>query len=134
MIMENKKPPEGSKISVFYDGTCGLCAKEINHYKKIAPNNIFEWIDITEDLVLFEALGYTQKDGLMALHAYDHNKVMHKGVEAFIVIWAQLKRWNLLAHFVSIIRIRQIANFVYKHFAKWRFKKMGYATCPINKG
>lgn len=35
-------------IKVFYDGKCGLCTKEINHYKKIAPKNIFSWIDITE--------------------------------------------------------------------------------------
>jgi len=34
-------------ITVFYDGQCGLCLKEINHYKKIAPPNIFEWKDIT---------------------------------------------------------------------------------------
>ena len=24
-------------VTVFYDGKCGLCSKEINHYKKIAP-------------------------------------------------------------------------------------------------
>ena len=23
--------------TVFYDGKCGLCSKEINHYMKIAP-------------------------------------------------------------------------------------------------
>ncbi|MDE4948910.1 DUF393 domain-containing protein, partial [Francisella tularensis subsp. holarctica] len=27
-------------IKVFYDGLCGLCTKEINQYKKIAPKNI----------------------------------------------------------------------------------------------
>ena len=26
------------EATVFYDGKCGLCSKEINHYKKIAPN------------------------------------------------------------------------------------------------
>ena len=35
-------------ITVFYDGKCGLCSKEINHYKKIAPQGIFNWQDITE--------------------------------------------------------------------------------------
>ena len=35
------------KISVFYDGKCGLCDKEISHYKKIAPPEIFNWQDIT---------------------------------------------------------------------------------------
>ena len=28
-------------IKVFYDGKCGLCSKEINHYRKIAGAGIF---------------------------------------------------------------------------------------------
>jgi predicted DCC family thiol-disulfide oxidoreductase YuxK len=36
-------------ISVFYDGKCGMCRKEITHYKRIAPENVFNWIDITVD-------------------------------------------------------------------------------------
>ena len=35
-------------IIVFYDGKCGLCSKEINYYRKIAPNDIFDWQDITK--------------------------------------------------------------------------------------
>ena len=34
---------------VFYDGKCGLCNKEINYYKRIAPKNIFEWYDIASN-------------------------------------------------------------------------------------
>ena len=36
-------------VTVFYDGKCGLCSKEINHYRKIAPENVFDWQDITEN-------------------------------------------------------------------------------------
>ena len=28
-------------IQVFYDGKCGLCAKEIEYYKGIVPQGIF---------------------------------------------------------------------------------------------
>ncbi|MFT7460831.1 MAG: hypothetical protein ACI909_003521, partial [Planctomycetota bacterium] len=35
-------------IRVFYDGKCGLCSKEINHYRRIARNGVFNWPDITE--------------------------------------------------------------------------------------
>ena len=36
-------------IKVFYDGKCGLCSKEINYYKRIAPKNTFEWYDIAKN-------------------------------------------------------------------------------------
>ena len=38
---------ENKLITVFYDGKCGLCNKEIDHYRKISPVGIFNWQDIT---------------------------------------------------------------------------------------
>lgn len=131
--MDNQNQRCAGVITVFYDGACGLCAKEINHYEKIAPRGVFEWVDITRDMTAFEGLGYTQEDGLRALHALDENGGMHKGVDAFIVIWAQLSRWRLLALFVSLPGIHFMAAFLYKHFANWRFKKLGYSVCQINR-
>ena len=39
---------ENKLITVFYDGKCGLCNKEIDHYRKISPVGIFHWQDITK--------------------------------------------------------------------------------------
>lgn len=132
---KNSSPRSGivPKIIVFYDGACGLCAKEINHYKKIAPSHAFEWVDVTHDLILFESMGYTKEEGLRSLHALDRQENMHKGVDAFILIWSQLKRWNVLSFVVSLPVIYSSTKFLYKHFANWRFKKMGYGACQINK-
>ncbi len=132
-MMNNKPIKHTDKITVFYDGACGLCSKEIEHYKAIAPVEIFEWIDITRDFSVFESLGYQKADGLRALHALDHQRNMHIGVDAFILIWTQLKRWRILGFFVSLPIIRHLAAFLYKHFANWRFKKLGYGACQINK-
>ena len=36
-------------ITVFYDGKCNLCSKEIKYYKSIADENVFNWFDIAND-------------------------------------------------------------------------------------
>ena len=36
-------------ITVFYDGKCNLCSKEIKYYKSIAGENVFNWFDIAND-------------------------------------------------------------------------------------
>ena len=36
-------------ITVYYDGKCKICSKEINYYKKIASKNIFNWVDIANN-------------------------------------------------------------------------------------
>ena len=111
-------------ISVFYDGKCGLCSKEINHYRKIAPDGIFDWQDITKSDDSLKKLGITLSEGLKLLHARDNHRKIHVGLDAFILIWKQLKRWRLLAALVSLPVIRQIADLAYRSFANWRFRRL----------
>ena len=110
--------------TVFYDGKCGLCAKEINHYRKIAPDGKFHWQDITKSTGDLNKHGISISDGLKLLHALDDSDRLHIGVDAFILIWTQLRHWKVLALIVSLPIIRQIVNITYRAFANWRFKRL----------
>lgn len=118
-------------ITVYYDGKCGICAKEIRYYKRIAPENTFVWQDLTEISQGFIEKGYKLSEGLKSLHAEDATGQMHKGVDAFILIWKQLKYWNVLAFFVALPVIKQIAKFTYKMFAKWRFANLKHCQLAL---
>ena len=118
-------------ITVFYDGKCGLCRREIEHYKRIAPQGIFEWVDITITPEPFTSLGFLVNDGLRALHVRDAAQNIHIGVGAFIVIWQQIPRWRVLALLMNLPLIKPLANTIYGRFANWRFKRLGYDTCYI---
>ena len=119
-------------ITVFYDGKCGLCRREIEHYKKIAPPEVFAWQDITIFSETFLRKGYSVKDGLKALHVEDHMGVMHTGVDAFVIIWQKLPRpWSLLPLLLSIPLIMPMTEKLYFAFAAWRFNKLGYDKCDL---
>jgi predicted DCC family thiol-disulfide oxidoreductase YuxK len=118
-------------ITVFYDGKCGLCRREIEHYKRIAPQGVFAWVDITTTPEAFTALGYSLHDGLKALHVRDGAGQMHVGVDGFAMLWQQLPRWRMLAWLVRLPMIRPLAGRLYSAFAAWRFKKLGYGTCEL---
>jgi len=120
-------------ITVFYDGKCGLCSKEINHYRKIAPSDIFNWQDITESADELSNEGITLSEGLKLLHAKDNSGQIHVGVDAFILIWRQLERWRVLAVLVGLPIIRQIAGMGYKTFANWRFKGLEHCQLTARK-
>jgi hypothetical protein len=68
---------------VTYDGKCGLCHREIEHYKNIAPEFIFNWVDITVDKSALEKSDISYVDGLKLLHAKDEHGDLHVGVDAF---------------------------------------------------
>lgn len=113
-------------ITVFYDGRCGLCRREIAHYRRIAPAGAFDWQDITVDAAPLEALGVCYADGLRRLHVQDAQGRLQVGVDAFLQIWRRLPRWRVLAAVVALPGIRAAAGIAYDAFADWRFNRLAH--------
>ena len=118
-------------IRVFYDGKCGLCRREIEHYKRIAPVGVFDWVDIKVDASSLEKLSIAYADGLKLLHAQDAQGKLHVGVDAFILIWRQIPRWRVLVSIVGAGFIRPVANIAYRAFAAWRFNRLSHCQIAI---
>lgn len=120
-------------ITVYYDGKCGLCSKEIAHYKAIAPDGIFDWQDITlsADELIQEGVSLAQ--GLKLLHAKDRDGRLHVGVDAFILIWKQLQRWRLLAKVVELPIVRRSTGMAYRAFANWRFSRLEHCQLAVKQ-
>ena len=120
-------------ITVFYDGKCGLCAREIAHYRRIATPGAFTWVDITELSTPLEALGISLAEGLKILHAQDADGQLHKSVDAFLLIWRQLRYWRMLALMVSLPGIYHLAKLSYRWFASWRFSRLTHCQIAANE-
>ncbi len=131
-LKQDNQDNENDMISVFYDGKCGLCRREIEYYKRIAPKGVFQWQDVTVDSSTLQKLGITYADSLRLLHAQDASGKLHVGVDAFILIWQHLPRWKILATIVSFPVIRPAAEIAYKAFAAWRFKRLSHCQMALN--
>ncbi|MEK9887987.1 MAG: DUF393 domain-containing protein [Gammaproteobacteria bacterium] len=118
-----------SVISVFFDGKCNLCSKEIDYYQRIAPKNTFNWVDITKTPGELDKFEIKLSDGLRLMHVADSNGNIFTGVDAFIIMWKQIKYWKFLGLFVSLPIVKQIAKLLYQYFADWRFNR--YEHCLI---
>ena len=70
-------------ITVFYDGKCSLCSKEINYYKTIANPKKFIWLDVANNPNYLKSIDVNLSDALMQLHVLDNKNNIHVGVEAF---------------------------------------------------
>jgi predicted DCC family thiol-disulfide oxidoreductase YuxK len=118
-----------SVISVFFDGKCNLCSKEIDYYQRIAPKNTFNWVDITKTPGELDKFEIKLSDGLRLMHVADSNGNIFTGVDAFIIMWKQIKYWKFLGLFVSLPIVKQFAKLLYQYFADWRFNR--YEHCLI---
>ena len=120
-------------IKVYFDGICGLCSKEIKYYKKIAPESIFEWIDVAKDPNAMNDYKITQAEALLYLHAIDNDNIIYVGSDAFALIWKNLPKWNILGQLISFPIMRNLCRLIYKKFAKHRFKNNPHCQLASTK-
>lgn len=102
------------KTAVLYNGDCPVCSVEIGHYARYARSC---GLPIRFDDLNSEALAAW---GLDADSAARRLTVLHQGrllygVPAFLVLWAQMPRYRLLARIVGLPVIRQLASVFYDH-------------------
>ena len=120
-------------ITVFYDGKCGNCSREINYYKRISNPEDFHWEDITQHTELLSSYGVTLREGLERIHVADSTGKLHIGVDGFILMWSKIKYWKALGIFTSLPIIKQIAQFLYARFARYRFNKLDHCKVTLNQ-
>lgn len=111
-------------LTVYYDGKCGLCRREIEYYKRVAPADRFVWLDIATDPASLADFDISQADALRRLHARDASGVVYVGVAAFIAIWQGLNYWRYLAMIVNLPFLKPLAAFTYDRFADYRFSRL----------
>ena len=120
-------------ISVFYDDKCGLCSREINFYKKISQKNDFKWLGISTSSEDLNSSNVKQVDSLMYLHVKDCEGNFYIGVDAFVLIWSKLPYFKYLNYIILLPGIYQFANYIYKKFAKYRFKRLKHCQIEFQK-
>ncbi|MFN8792525.1 MAG: thiol-disulfide oxidoreductase DCC family protein [Bdellovibrionales bacterium] len=108
------------RTTVFYDGLCHLCSREINHYRRMKGSDHLDFVDIT--LADFQAnvWGLEPHKVHQHLHVVDSQGRLHTGVAAFIAIWTELPGLRWLVPLASSKPLRWVLDVGYSIFAKIR--------------
>ena len=125
---------EISMLTVYFDGRCGLCSKEIEIYKRADKNGLIHWHDLTASESNLEGENFNLIDALKLLHVKGNDGEIHVGVEAFIVIWRHLPRWRLLSILASPPPVTWVLQIAYQWFAKRRFSRSQYCQSIAKMG
>lgn len=129
-------------LTVFYDGSCVVCSREMERYRHKAHGGRLEFVDISAPD--FEPLRYGRgrEEFMRQLHVYDAKGRLFLGVDAFPAIWQALpgSGYRILGGLIRLPGIHPLAILGYKVFAGLRryLPKRGGAcsgdTCrPIHR-
>ena len=109
------------KVKVYYNNSCNVCRLEINHYKKIAHENL-EWIDITSNDEALKETSKSYEELLRRLHVIDNGEVIG-GAKAFIILWSKIPKYKFLSKIFSFKPFFIIFHYIYEFVAYFLFVK-----------
>ena len=120
-------------IVVFFDGGCGLCRREIRLFKRLDSAQRVQWIDISRDQTLLNALGVSWERGMQSLHVLDGGGILRDGARAFIALWSVLPYHRHLARLILWTRTTTLLDRAYRRFAGWRYaRRRRQSACPVS--
>ena len=113
-------------VTLFWDGGCPLCRREITMLQSMDVDRNVEWVDIDADASRLAPLNVTRTQALGFMHAVDRHGALQVGVPAFLAIWEQLPRWWLLVPLVRHVPLAMpILDRAYAAWAKHRLSITG---------
>ena len=115
---ENKNPPitRAKALTVYYDGGCPICTREIGMYRSLKGAGSITWVNLSELSDFKIAPGVTKEDALARLHAIDDKNNIYVGGDAFAVLWCMLPKFRALGALCTRWPFRAVLHHLYRLF------------------
>jgi predicted DCC family thiol-disulfide oxidoreductase YuxK len=110
-------------VQVLFDGSCSICAAEMNIYRSRDHGGRLVFVDISSPKFDPAPYGISLKECRDVMHCIDGNGRIYRGVEAFRVIWLAFPAsiwYALLAALVGLPGVNFLAGLVYRVVARMR--------------
>ncbi len=83
-------PPDPPELTVFYDGGCPLCTKEIAFYERCSGADRIRWVDVSLATEPDVAAGLSRELAKRRFHVQHPDGRVTSGGRAFAELWAFL--------------------------------------------
>ncbi|MGF1548114.1 MAG: thiol-disulfide oxidoreductase DCC family protein [Thiotrichales bacterium] len=113
----------GSRATVFYDGACPLCRREIAHYRRMRGAERMRWIDVASNPATLAEYGLDRVAAMARFHVLDRHGRWQTGAWGFAELWSQLPRYRWLARTLRSLRVLPLLDRLYTRFARWRLQR-----------
>ena len=110
------QPP---RLTVFHDGACPLCRREIGVYRGLRPNTPVCFADVSGPASPLPS-GTTREQLLARFHVRGSDGQLLSGAQAFLALWAALPGWRWLALAGRVPGAAWVMERGYRLFLRWR--------------
>ncbi len=111
---------EESRVTVFYDGACPLCAREIGFYRQREGAEAVTWLDVSAVEDIEVAPGLSKDQALARFHVLDPQGKLLTGGAAFAQLWRALPGFRLLGRIGQTAPAAWVLKHAYNGFLRLR--------------
>ena len=101
-------------FTVYYDGSCPLCRKEIAFYQRRRGADRISWADVSDPDAVPTDLDCSK--ALSRFHVRERNGRLVNGGEAFAALWRQLPAFQLIGQIFRVAPLKWLLNAAYEAF------------------
>ena len=101
--------------TVYYDGSCPLCSREIAFYASQTGGDHLVFVDVSQEFDDPEH-DLTSDDALRRFHVRCEDGELASGALAFVEIWRSLPNWRWLAKLASFPGAVTVLEILYRGF------------------
>jgi predicted DCC family thiol-disulfide oxidoreductase YuxK len=112
--------PGYHRPTVYYDGACPLCAREVGFYRRQNGSDRICWVDISDIDTMDVAPDLARKEALARFTVRNADGSLVSGGRAFTPIWKQLPRFRWLAKLFDVQPFAWSLDQAYDIFLKLR--------------
>ena len=122
-MQENSAPSptaDADRLTVFYDGTCPLCRREIEFYRRRKGAQSLDWVDVSRCAGETVALGLSRAEAMARFHVKRADGELASGGLAFAQLWAALPGFRPLGLVLQWRPLAWLTERAYRLFLKVR--------------
>ena len=109
-------------LTVFFDGSCPICSKEINFYKMRAGADELSWVDVSDEEVPIPIQTRSREELMARFHVLSSSGELVSGGAAFAELWASLPAFKIFGKIFKLPILRYLIDVGYDIFLTLRPK------------
>lgn len=106
------------ELTVYYDGSCPLCRREIALYQRQRGAEQLAWHDISAGAPT--GPGLSCEAAMRRFHVRDAQGRLHSGAAGFARLWRSLPGWRVLGWLAAVPPISWLLELAYRAFLPLR--------------
>ncbi len=104
-------------LTVYYDGACPLCRREIGLYRGLPSDGALCFVDVADPA---QPLPAAREQLLERFHVAHPDGRLDSGARAFLALWAALPGWRWLARLGALPGVTPLLEAAYRVFLRVR--------------